>query len=159
MSKSIPLVTSFLLALSTVACESGTTPPKPQTPAPAPAPSGDGHDHDHGGEGHSHGDEHALGTVEIGGVTLTITQDGDVAGGKEASFDIAVTTGTAPTAVRAWIGAEDGAGSVKAKAEKESAGFHAHVDAPATLAADAKLWIELELADGTKATGSIALHR
>lgn len=149
---------SLAAILATGCKESGSAP----TPSPGGTATGagdhDGHDHDgHDHDGHGHGEEHALGTITLEGTTLTVTQDGDVAAGKEASFDIAVTAGTAPTAIRVWLGAEDGSGSTKAKAEREGEGFHVHVEAPATLGTDAKLWVEIELA-GKKATGSIAIR-
>ncbi|MBL9121023.1 MAG: hypothetical protein JNL80_14030 [Phycisphaerae bacterium] len=144
-----------LAALLCGGCSESKNVPAPQSGGtPAAANDHDGHDHD----GHGHGKEESLGTITLEGATLAVTQDGAVAAGKEASFDFTVT-GATPTAIRVWLGAEDGSGSTKAKAEKEGEGFHVHVDAPASLAADAKLWIEVELADGKKATGSIAIHR
>ena len=149
-----------LAALLCGGCSESKNIPAPQSGG-TPAATNDHDDHDHDGhdhDGHGHGKEESLGTITLEGATLNVTQDGAVAAGKEASFDITFT-GATPAAIRVWLGAEDGSGSTKAKAEKEGEGFHVHVDAPASLAADAKLWIEVELADGKKATGSIAIHR
>ncbi len=61
-----------------------------------------------------------------------------------------------PLVARAWIGSENGRGSVKAKLEAEDEGFHGHLEVPAPIPADAKLWVSLDDASGST-TGSFAL--
>jgi hypothetical protein len=80
-----------------------------------------------------------------------------VVAGKEAVAEFHITGEPKPAAVRAWIGSENGKGSAKAKVEVEGDGWHAHLEVPAELAADAKLWISLEGADGVAVKGSFAL--
>jgi hypothetical protein len=74
--------------------------------------------------------------------------------GQESHFDLSVTPESGATgsgaiaAVRVWIGAADAVGSMKAKADGEPAHLHVHVEAPATLGATSKLWVELEFEGG-----------
>ncbi len=118
--------------------------------------AGDGHDHKdgddhHHNEGHGHGAKTDLGTQLAGGMTIAAARQGTVTPGGEASFDITVTGGPGkPAAVRVWIGAQDGKGSVKGKAEAEGNGWHAHAEVPNPLPAESKLWIEVETAAGQK---------
>lgn len=167
MNRSTSVLATGLFAL-TVALTGGCE--KKEEAAPAPKPAADAHRHDHGSgakhdhdhdhahDDHGHGEEQELGSVTIGGFTVKVVQQGKVEAGKEAAFEFDVSGGEGkPAAVRAWIGAQDGAGSVKAKADLEEHGFHGHVEAPAPLPADAKLWIEIEDSKGVKSTGSIAL--
>ena len=125
----------------------------------------DGHDHDHGDEhqeawdGNLHGEAHALGLVSLGEVRLKVTQLGDLEAGGEAVFDIEPEgedklSGT----LRAWIGIDSAAGSRKARIGVEGGKLHGHVEVPESLAADSKLWLELEGENGT-ARAAIALHR
>jgi hypothetical protein len=123
--------------------------PKPAAGAPAaPKPDADKHDHVHGA-----GTD--LGTITIGSFTLKVSQEHAIEEGKDAGFEIAVSGGK-PSAIRAWIGTEDAKGSVKGKAVTEGDGFDAHVETPKPIPAGSRLWLEVESADGKKATGSIA---
>lgn len=158
-------VPALALALSIGACEK-----KSESPA-KPAAKGDGHDHkegdghDHkaaGGHDHKDGDDHdhkdghghgpktELGSQSAGGMTITAAREGEVAAGAEATFDIGVTGGAKPAAVRVWVGTQDGKGSIKGKAEAEGDGWHAHAEVPKPLPAGSKLWVEVETAKGEK---------
>lgn len=125
-------------------------------------------DHDHGApakddhadqDDHGHGAVTALGETSAGGFMVNASLDGALAAGKEAAINVAISSATAKAAaVRFWIGAEDGKGSMKAKAELESGiNWHTHVDVPSPLAPDAKLWIEIEAEGGAKTVVSFAL--
>jgi len=165
-------VPALALALSMSACEK-----KAETPAKSAATSGtpksgdghdhkdgDGHDHKAGGthdhkdgddhdhkDGHGHGPKTELGTQSAGGMTIAAAREGDVTPGGEATFDISVSGGSGkPAAVRVWVGAQDGKGSIKGKAEAEGDGWHAHADVPKPLPAGSKLWVEVETAKGEK---------
>jgi hypothetical protein len=110
----------------------------------------DGDDHDHK-DGHGHGPKTDLGTQSAGGMTIAAAREGDVTPGGEASFDITVTGGPGKlAAVRVWVGAQDGKGSVKGKAEAEGDGWHAHAEVPKPLPAGSKLWVEVETTTGQK---------
>lgn len=112
----------------------------------------DGDDHDHN-DGHGHGPKTDLGTQSAGGLSIAAAREGGVTPGGEASFDITVTGGAGkPAAVRVWVGAQDGKGSVKGKAEAEGDGWHAHAEVPKPLPAGSKLWVEVETASGQKHT-------
>lgn len=114
-------------------------------------------DHGHKDEAHAHGPEHALGTVDIGGFKVAVSQMGDVKPGGEGDFHVKVTGGTGKVAaLRAWVGAQDGKGSSKTTAKMEGEGsFDAEMDVPDPIPAGGKVWIELELEGGKKAQGGI----
>ncbi len=114
-------------------------------------------DHGHKDEAHAHGPEHELGTVDIGGFKVAVSQMGDVKPGGEGDFHVKVTGGTGKvTALRAWVGAQDGKGSSKVTAKMEGEGsFDAEMDVPDPIPASGKVWLELELEGGKKAQGSI----
>jgi hypothetical protein len=134
---------------------------KPASPAPAaPVPASPRHAPGHGGA------VIALGAGTIGGFSVVATRDqGPIVAGKDAPIDVTVTPadggGARPTAVRFWIGVEDGAGSVKARAEIENPAepnrWHTHAEIPSPLPAGSKLWVEIEDQSGAKATGSFDL--
>jgi len=115
----------------------------------------DGHDHAHEG-GHSHDKDVGLGEAKAGPFTVTASSAGPVKAGEEGHFTIHVT-GAEPVAVRAWIGAESGAGSIKSKGETEEHGFHVHADAPDPIPAGAKLWVEVEETGGAVHVASFEL--
>ena len=139
------------------------------------AGSGDDHDHDHADHDHDHGD-HAghdhddhdhmmvadhemrmLGEQTVDGMTVKASRDDvEFAAGGEAPIDVWVDggdgKGVGVTAVRFWIGTEDGRGSVKAKAAIEGDHWHTHAEIPATLPEGAKLWIEIERGDERSTT-------
>ncbi|MEY4103301.1 MAG: hypothetical protein RLZZ116_347 [Planctomycetota bacterium] len=163
---------ALVLALSMTACEkTAETPTKPAAGSTGAAKSdghdhkdGDGHDHKAGEkhdhkdgddhdhkDGHGHGPKTELGSQSAGGMTIVAAREGGVEAGKEATFDITVTGGAGkPAAVRAWVGTQDGKGSVKGKAEAEGDGWHAHAEVPSPLPAGSKLWVEVETAKGEK---------
>lgn len=104
----------------------------------------DGHDHDHGDD-HGHGAAVALGEQTVGGYTVTAIREGEARPGAEASFNVKITGGASkPAAVRVWIGLQDGKGSMKAKADAEKDGWHAHAEVPSPIPVGGKLWIEIE---------------
>ncbi len=140
-------------------------------------PGGDKHDHDHdhdhagehdhdhrapgksGSDGHSHGAAKPLGDQTAGGFTVSATQEGTVAAGSEASVSLKFTGGTGKvTAVRVWIGSEDGKGALKAKADLEGDAWHAHAEAPLALYG-ARLFVEFETDGGAKATAGFDLAK
>jgi hypothetical protein len=126
------------------------------------------HDHDHGDDhDHGHGESEttvALGAATIGGWTVGVTRgEGDVKPGGEVAVDLQLTDGAGTIdAVRIWIGAADGAGSIKELAKPEEGGganhYHGHAEAPSPLPAGSKLWIELEIKGQAKQAGSVPLN-
>ncbi|MGI8906637.1 MAG: hypothetical protein ACR2IE_09130 [Candidatus Sumerlaeaceae bacterium] len=121
-----------------------------------------GHDHAAGGKekkGHGHSGEaitHDLGTTEIAGLKLSITQEAVIESGKEASFDIIIVEGSkAPKNIRAWFGIASAEGSVKTKTESEpDRHYHSHVEVPKKIPAGSRYWVEVEPASGAKAKAS-----
>ena len=118
--------------------------------------------------GHHGGHVIDLGTGTIGAFSVKATRDeGQIVAGKDAPIDVTVTpTGDAHakvSAVRFWIGGESAKGSVKAKAEIENPSepnrWHTHAEIPSELAADSKLWVEIEDDHGVTAKGSFDLKR
>lgn len=94
----------------------------------------------------------SIGTEQIGGYSVTVTQQSEFKPGGKTKFFVKPTGGTnEPTAVRAWYGVQSGEGSLKVKAGFDAADndYDAVVEIPETPAADAKLWVEIE-AGGTK---------
>lgn len=156
VTRPVVLASAIAAAFAFASCEKKP----PAQPAPTPTTGtqtkGDGHDHDH--DGHDHTTEIALGTQAIGGYQVAVTLAGKAEAGKEAHVEITLTDGTGkPAAVRAWIGAQDGAGSVKSRADAEGDGYHAHADAPDPLPAGSRLWVEVEDAQGKTAAGGFDL--
>lgn len=140
--------------------------------APAPATTGStgtpAHQHAPGGThggGHSHGGVAIpLGEQTIGAFRVVLTRDeGAIVPGKDIAIDAVVTpTGAAKTAaVRFWVGTQDAAGSVKAKADiedpKSPTQWHTHAEIPNPLPAESRIWVEVEDATGTKAAGGFEL--
>jgi hypothetical protein len=141
---------SVALALP-VACDK-----KQPAPAQSPAKEGD-HGHDHG-HGHEHGPTVQLGEQREGDYVIKASRDGDLKPDADAPVDIWVSGGTARVvAVRFWIGGADAKGSIKAKAEIEGDHWHTHVETPATIAPDARLWVEVEAEGGAKTVVSFDL--
>lgn len=130
-----------------------------------------GHDHDHGDAGHDPGHGHHGAAIELGSGTIgpfgvqAMRDEGAVEAGKEAAVDVIVTPaaegGAKVAAVRFWIGTEDAAGSVKARAEIENAAepnrWHTHAEIPSPLPAGSRLWVEIEDDKGALHTGSFDL--
>jgi hypothetical protein len=113
-----------------------------------------------GAQGDEHtGTKHELGTQTIGGYTVAAARFGDLKPGEESVVELEVTGGGGkPKAVRAWVGGESGEGSAKARGEGKGDDYDVHVEVPSTLAADAKLWVEIETEAG-KPRGSFDLKR
>jgi uncharacterized protein involved in copper resistance len=116
----------------------------------------EGHDED--GEHDDHGEMKSLGDVTIAGTTLAITLGGEVSAGAELHVNAEHKDGDVPSAVRLWIGDEDGTGAVKSKADGSEGEFHGHVEVSAEQSEGASLWIEIESADGERHKGSVALN-
>lgn len=124
--------------------------------AAAPAGGAEKASGDHGD--HGHGEGGALGTATIGAWTVTVS--GEVKAGAEAHLDIKLSGSTSKaSAVRFWVGAQDGKGAMKGKAEGSGPEYHAHVDVPSPIPAGAKLWIEIEDAKGGKSVGGFAITK
>lgn len=159
---------AYLMLMSAGGCEKKAEPP----------PGGDGHshgghshddhdhNHDHGDHDHDHGHDDHGPAVELEGATIgafqvRATRSGDVKAGGELAVDIwATPSGEAKVAaVRAWVGNEDAAGSVKARLELEKDNHHGHVEVPDPLPEGSRLWIEIEDDKGGSAVGSVDLKR
>jgi hypothetical protein len=116
--------------------------------------SGDSHDHDH----ENHGPVTDLGEQTSGGLVVKASRSGDVKAGAEATFDVVITGESAkPAAVRVWVGTQDAKGSIKAKAEAEDGGWHAHAEVPNPMPSDAMFWVEIETDKGERVQVSFAL--
>jgi hypothetical protein len=145
-----------LLTFVAGACEEKPASPSP-TPAPAPkgasAPAQPGHG----------GPVIDLGTSTIGPYSVHATRDGgEIKAGGDSPIDVRVTgEGPKVAVVRFWIGTQDAAGSIKAKAEIEDPNdpnrWHTHAEVPEPLPADAALWVEIEDEKGVKSVGSFGL--
>lgn len=61
-------------------------------------------------------------------------------------------------AVRIWVGPEDASGVMVVKTAIENDYHHGHVELPAPLPGDARLWIEVENPDGELFKGSTPLE-
>ncbi|HYC78294.1 MAG TPA: hypothetical protein VEI02_11770 [Planctomycetota bacterium] len=148
--KTATCVLGVLLATALGGCGDHDHPhPHPHSESPAPqAPA----------SGHHSGKVIDLGTASAGPFHLHVTRDeAPLKEGGVAPVDVRVTPHAGVTAVRLWIGAADGAGALKVKAEiedaKEPNRFHNHVEVPQPLPADAKLYVELEAAGARHVAG------
>jgi hypothetical protein len=138
---------------------------KKQAPA-APKASGththsDGTTHTDPEPGHSAAPPIPLGQTTSNGFTIVATRDaGNITPGGEAPIDVTVT-GAKVTAVRFWVGTEDAAGSVKARADIENKAepdrWHTHAEVPDPLPVGSKLWVEIESDGGQVTTVSFDL--
>lgn len=157
-------VATLSLVVALAGCGQGsspttTSPTKPAAGAPAAAHADAQHDDKHDDD-HDHGPVSQLGTQTIGGFSVKASADGAIAAGKDVPVDASITAPQgAPTiaSVRFWIGARDGKGSVKAKGDANKDNYHAHVDVPSPLAADSKLWVEIETDKHEKHVGGFDL--
>ena len=155
-----PCVALIASLACTLACEK-----KESAPAPTPAPTGAAT----ASPGHGHGGPViALGTATIGTFDVSATRDeGAIVAGKDAPIDVTVTPASGSTAnvvaVRFWIGTQDAAGSVKAKADIENPAepnrWHTHAEIPDPIPAGAMLWIEIEDENGGVSAGSVELKQ
>jgi hypothetical protein len=131
----------------------------------APLGAADEHaGHNHAAEGaHAHGKAEAVGSVDISVYKVAVSASGAIAAGKEWHVELRLNPNQpAPKAIRVWVGAENGRGSVKAKAEaeKDAKGeYGAHLEIPSPLPADSKLWITIEPDNGQSAKGSLSLPK
>lgn len=107
----------------------------------------DGHDHAGHDHGHAHdeGPEHKLGILQLGDHPFTVIQHGEITGKAEAVLTIKYDKAGAPE-LRAWIGNEDGRGSVKALLEynQEAKHYHGHLEVPGALPETAKIWLSIK---------------
>jgi len=108
-----------------------------------------GHTDDHAAGGH--GSMVSLGSIQPGGVAVEVSQEGNVEAGKEVGVDLSFAKGKAvPGTVRAWVGVESAAGSLKAKLD----GGHGHLEVPKPLPEGSKFWFE---ADGAAGTSKVSI--
>ena len=164
-SRRIALAASCIVAgsLALAACDNKG---HSHDPEPARGAAADGHAHGkddghaHGKDnGHAHGAVTQLGEQAVGGFTVKASRDGELKPGGDAPIDVWITGGAAKiAAVRFWIGAEDAAGSVKARADLEKDNWHTHVEVPNPLPAESKLWVEIEAEGGAKTVAGFALR-
>jgi hypothetical protein len=151
MTKSL-LATALILALAS--CKEDAKPaaaaPAPAAVAPA-APAKEGHSHaEHPG--------HVAVNTKLGALDVEIHFDSYVDAGKTASIGLVLPKEAKVPGLRGWIGKADGKGSVKALGHVHDgeAETHFDVEVPSPLAADAKLFIEGEVA-GAKQTLELPL--
>ncbi len=162
--RTLALATTIAVGLSLGACTRSAAPGS-NTPDDHTHTEGDGHDHGpEGGDDHGHedGPTIALGEAAAGAFTIRASRDaGEVAPGGDCPIDAWVTGGNV-TAVRFWIGTQDAAGSIKARAEIENPAdptrWHTHTEVPSPLPAGAMLWVEVEDAAGATFAASFALQ-
>ena len=96
------------------------------------------------------GSQTKLAPIALDPFTVDALHIGEVAKGH---FNLYVKGGE-PAIVRAWIGDEAATDAFIAKAEFEVDHHCAHIEVPTPLPADAKLWVEIETAEGTSLKGS-----
>jgi hypothetical protein len=118
-----------------------------------------GHDH----AAHAHGKTEPVGSVEVSVYKIAVSAAGAVSAGKEWLVELRLNpTQPTPKAIRAWVGAENGRGSSKAKAEaeKDAKGeYSAHIDVPSPLPEGSKLWISIESDSGETTKGSLPIAK
>ena len=108
-----------------------------------------GHSDDHGTAGH--GALVDLGTTQLDGIAVGVAQEGTIESGKEVGVALAFPKGKPVSGtVRAWVGVESAAGSVKVKLGKEGdSTMHNHLEVPNPLPEGSRFWFEFEGATGT----------
>jgi hypothetical protein len=170
------LTFAFVIALAIFilpGCKNETPSSTGGSSAKAPKDA-DTHAHD---DGTVHTDDHAepaggaghggaiieLGTATIGPFSVRASRDqGEIKAGGDVPIDVWLTGGdiSKVTAVRFWIGTEQGDQFVKAKANieipSEPNHWHTHAAVPNPIPAGSKLWVEIETAEG-KQVGSFDL--
>jgi hypothetical protein len=106
--------------------------------------------------------EHAagakLGEVTLGGTVFTVELAGKIEPGKEVEIKLTPKGALPSGKIRGWIGIESGKGSMKGHSHKEDTGLCVHAEAPETIAADAKIWLEIEV-DGVKTKVGLGLPK
>ncbi len=118
----------------------------------------DGSTHDsHDGQdaAHNHGHSHsgelvAIGEVPIFDITVEAKREGEIVAGQEAV--IFIDTSAAVEAVRLWIGDEEATNSIRVRADGGPTSFHAHTMVPDPLMDGFQLWVEVQKADGERAS-------
>jgi hypothetical protein len=105
-----------------------------------------------------------LGTATIGPFAVRASRDqAEITAGGDAPIDVWLTGGdiATVTAVRFWIGTEQGENFVKARADieipSEPNHWHTHAEVPSPLPSGAALWVEIEVG-GKKHAGSFDLR-
>lgn len=132
------------------------------------SPSAGTHTHADGSTHDKHADgqedmhqEIPLEEITIIGMNIQLTQNhGTVSAGEEEHLIVQIGNGdTDIVGVRAWIGSEDRTLSYVGKGEYSiiNDAYDIHTMAPEPLDENAKWWIEIELPDGTRHTGSAEL--
>ncbi len=115
------------------------------------APSGEEDDHEHA--------EEPLGTLALGGQTLTLAQGhGGVRAGGESHLVVQLSEDDGgATVVRGWLGTEDRTLSYVGKGRYAAShgDYDLDVEVPDPLPEDTRWWIELELPNGDTLLGSI----
>lgn len=106
--------------------------------------------------------EHAagkpLGEVTLNGAVFTVELEGKLEAGKEVEIKLTPKGELPKGKVRGWIGIESGKGSMKGHSHAEDGGLCVHAEAPEVIAADAKIWLEIEV-DGAKSKVGLALPK
>lgn len=92
--------------------------------------------------------------ITLGPFTIKSLHVGELALGH---FNLYIEGGE-PAVVRAWVGDEAATKVLVTKAEFEVDHHCAHIEVPNPLPADAKLWVELETAEGTRLKGSTSVQ-
>lgn len=92
--------------------------------------------------------------ITIGDFEVQPMYEEDLADGH---FNLTITGGEI-AAVREWVGPEDASGVVVVKTEIENGYYHGHIEMPAPVPADARLWVEIETPDGQRLKGSTPLN-
>lgn len=119
------------------------------------------HAHEEEGEHEHEHEEIALGTFDVGGISVEAAQGhGSVEAGKESHLVVKLPyNDKGETVVRAWIGTGDRTLSSIGKADYAAShdDYDVHAVAPDPLPEGSKWWIEIEKPDGTKVVGAIPL--
>jgi hypothetical protein len=114
--------------------------------------------HKEGEHAHQHAEAKPIGEVTLGGTVFTVELENKLEAGKEVEIKLTPKGELPKGKVRGWIGIESGKGSMKGHSHAEDGGLCIHAEAPETIAADAKIWLEIEV-DGAKTKVSVALPK
>lgn len=127
------------------AVETSVPEPKAATETPAAATEAEAE-----GQFSEGGDQTKLAPIALDPFTVDSLHIGELSKGH---FNLYIKGGE-PAIVRAWIGDEAATNVFIAKAEFEVDHHCAHIEVPDPIPADAKLWVEIETAEGTSLKGS-----
>lgn len=145
---------------SLAACDRKADPTAPAAGAAQPPRPDSGAPADDDSHGHGTAPAIPLGEQTVNGFTVRASRDGGITPGKDAPIDVWVTGGNARVAaVRFWIGARDGRGSLRARAQLERDNWHTHVEIPDPLPPDSMLWVEIESEGGETTIAGFDLKR